>query len=128
MILLSTTGLGNNKDLSDALSKRSYLAPRAGEVTFDQQCTTLLKPEQFRISDVIEFIDANFLNQMRTAPIDDSLARDIKQRDNDDMFKVERDLLYFEDRLYIPQGPARLRVFQSRHDFPAARHLGSIRS
>ena len=31
--------------LSDALSRRSYLIPKAGEATFDQQYTTLLKPE-----------------------------------------------------------------------------------
>ena len=115
---------GKQQGLSDALSRRSYLAPRAGEAAFDQQCTTMLKPEQFRIFAAVAPIDADFLNQVRTATIEDSLARDIKQRSDDDKFKVERDLLYFEERLYIPQGPTRLRVLQSRHDFPAAGHFG----
>ena len=43
---------------------------------------------------------------------------------NDDKFKVEGDLLYFEERLYIPQGPVRLQILQSRHDFPTAGHFG----
>ena len=37
---------------------------------------------------------------------------------------MEGDVLYFEGQLYIPKGPARLRVLQSRHNFPAARHFG----
>ena len=115
---------GKQQGLFDALLRRSYLAPRAGEATFDQQCTTLLKPEQFRIFAVVASINADFLNQVCTATIEDSLARDIKQCSDDDKFKVERDLLYFEKRLYIPQGLARLRVFQSRHNFPAAGHFG----
>ena len=48
--------------LSNAFLRRSYLAPKAGEAAFDQQCTTLLKPEQFKICAAIILIDANFLN------------------------------------------------------------------
>ena len=69
-------------------------------------------------------IDADFLDQVRTATIEDSVALEIKKRADDDKFKVEGDLLYFEERLYIPKGPTRLRVLQSRHDFPAAGHFG----
>ena len=85
-------GPAKQQGLSDALSKRSYLAPRAGEATFDQQCMTLLKPEKFRIYGVVAPIDLDFLNQVRTATIEDSLARDIKQRSNHDKFKVEREI------------------------------------
>jgi hypothetical protein len=115
---------GKQQGLSDALSRRSYLAPKAGEAAFDQQCTTLLKPEQFRICAAVVPIDADFLSQVRAATIEDSVARDIRQYSNGNKFKVEGDLLYFEERLYIPQGPTRLRVLQSRHDFPAAGHFG----
>jgi hypothetical protein len=115
---------GKQKRLSDALWRRSYLAPKSREATFDQQCTTLLKPEQFRIFAAVVSFDADFLNQIRVATIEDFVARDIKQHSNDDKFKVEGDLLYFEERLYIPQGPARLRVLQSHHDFPTAEHFG----
>ena len=109
--------------LSNTLSRRSYLAPRAGEATGDQ-CTILLIPKQFRILVVVAPIDADFLNEIRTATIQDSLARDIKQRSDDDKFKVKKDLLYFEKRLYISQGHTQLWVLQSRHVFPAARHFG----
>ena len=115
---------GKQQGLSDALSRRSYLAPKVGEAAFDQQCTTLLKPEQFRICAAVVPIDADFLNQVRAATLEDSIALDIKQRADNDQFKVEGDLLYFEERLYIPKGPVRLRVLQSRHDFPAAGHFG----
>jgi hypothetical protein len=115
---------GKQQGLSDALSRRSYLAPKAGEAAFDQQCTTLLKPEHFRICAAAVSIDTDFLDQVRTATIKDSVALEIKKRADDDKFKVEGDLLYFEERLYIPKGPTRLRVLQSRHDFPAAGHFG----
>ena len=69
-------------------------------------------------------IDADFLDQVRTATVEDSVALEIKKRTDNDKFKVEGDLLYFEERLYIPKGPTRLRVLQSRHDFPAAGHFG----
>ena len=91
--------------LSDALSRRSYLAPKVGEEAFDQQCTTLLKPEKFKICTVIVSIDTDFLDRVRAATIEDSVACDIKQRANHDNFKVGRDLLYFEERLYVPKGP-----------------------
>ena len=68
-------------------------------------------------------IDADFLDQVRTATIENSVALDTKQPVNDDKFEVEGDLLYFEERLYIPKEPARLRVLQSRHDFPGAGHF-----
>ena len=56
--------------------------------------------------------------------VEDSIAFDIKQCVNDDKFKVEGELLYFEEQLYIPKGPIRLRVLQSRHDFPTMEHFG----
>ena len=75
--------------LSDTLSRRSYLTPKAGEATFDQQCTTLLRREQFKICAAIVPFDAGFLNQVRAATIEDSVALDIKQHTNNDKFKVE---------------------------------------
>ena len=99
---------GKQQGLSDALSRRSYLAPKVGEAAFDQQCTTLLKPEHFRIRAAVVPIDADFLDQVRTMTIEDSVALEIKKRADNDKFKVEGDLLYFEERLYIRKGPTRL--------------------
>ena len=99
---------GKQQGLSDALSRKSYLAPKAGEAAFDQQCTTLLKPEQFKICTAVVPFDADFLNQVRAATIEDSVALDIKQRANNDKVKVDGDVLYFEERLYIPEGLTRL--------------------
>ena len=82
--------------------------PKIGEATFDQQCTTLLKPKQFRICAVVVSIDVDFLDQVRATTIEDSVALDIKQHVNDDKFKVEGELLYFEERLHIPKGPIQL--------------------
>ena len=94
--------------MSDALSRRSYLAPKVGEAAFDKQCTTLLKPAQFRLKAAIVTIDADFLNQVRAATIEDPVAIDIKKCANSNQFKTDGDLLYFEERLYIPKGLARL--------------------
>jgi hypothetical protein len=37
---------GSKQIQSDALSRRAYLAPREGDAAYDQQKTTLIKPEQ----------------------------------------------------------------------------------
>jgi hypothetical protein len=37
------------QELSDALSRRSYLVPKEGEAAYEQQRTTLLKAEQLRL-------------------------------------------------------------------------------
>ncbi len=69
-------------------------------------------------------IDTDFLEELRGASVVDSLVRDAKHRLDKDKFKIEDGLLYFEGRLYIPEGPPRLHILQSRHDFPAAGHFG----
>lgn len=119
-----TYQLGKQQGLSDALLRRSYFTPKVGEVTFDQQYTTLLKPEQFKICSVVVAIDDDFLNHVCVATIENSIALDIKQYIDNNKFKVEGDLLYFEEWLYILKGPTQLQVLQSHHDFPTARHFG----
>ena len=58
----------------------------------------------------------------------DPLVCDIKNPSSKfhDMSKFEfkNNLFYFEGRLYVLEREARLRVFQARHDFPAAGHFG----
>ena len=46
------------------------------------------------------------------------------QDDIDPRFQFRDGLLYYEGLLYIPEGPCRLRVLQSRHNFPSAGHFG----
>jgi hypothetical protein len=118
----------SNEGLSDALSRRSYLAPKEGEAAYEQQRTTLLKAEQLRLREAAISIpvDSSFLDQVRAASTMDPLVLDIKRRsdNNREKFKFVNDLLYFKECLYIPKGPACLQVLQARHDFPAARHFG----
>ena len=45
-------------------------------------------------------------------------------RDDDPSFQFRDGLLYYQGLLYVPEGPCRLRVLQSRHDFPSAGHFG----
>ena len=44
--------------------------------------------------------------------------------DTDPRFQFKDGLLYYQGLLYVPEGLCRLRVLQSRHDFPAAGHFG----
>lgn len=52
--------------LSNALSRKSYLAPKEEKTAFDQQRTTLLKPDQFRLraATMTMPIDSSFLEQV----------------------------------------------------------------
>jgi hypothetical protein len=55
-------------------------------------------------------VDSSFLDQIRAASTLDPLVLDIKRRfdKNREKFKLVDDLLYFKERLYIPEGPTRL--------------------
>lgn len=82
---------GKQQGLSNVLLRRLYLAPNVGEATFDQVCA---------------------------ATIGDLMALHIKRHHGKgNKFKVEKKLLYSEERIYIPKGLTCLRVLQSRHDF-----------
>jgi hypothetical protein len=70
-------------------------------------------------------MDSSFLDQVCATSTMEPLVFDIKRRSDNNCkkFKFVDDLLYFEERLYIPEGPARLRVLQARHNFPATGHF-----
>jgi len=53
-------------------------------------------------------IDVDFLNQVCVTTIENFVAFNIKRRfGEDNKFKVEGDFLYFEERLFILEGPTR---------------------
>lgn len=121
---------GKQQGLSDALSRRSYFAPKEGDAAFEQQRTVLLKPEQFHLRAVKSTltVDSTFLKQIQSSMSSDPLVHDIENNSSkshdSSKFEFKNNLLYFEGRLYVPEGKARLRVLQARHDFPAAGHFG----
>jgi hypothetical protein len=100
--------------LSDALSRQSHLAPKEGEAAYEQQWTTLLKSEQLClcVATISTPMDSSFLDQVCAALTMDPLILDIKHRsdNNCEKFKFLDDLLYFQERLFIPKRHARLRV------------------
>ncbi|GGV52165.1 hypothetical protein GCM10010495_81900 [Kitasatospora herbaricolor] len=73
-------------------------------------------------------VNSTFLKQIQSSISSDPLVHDIENNSskshNSSKFEFKNNLLYFEGRLYVPEGEARLRVFQARHDFPAAGHFG----
>ena len=159
---------GSQQGKSDALSRRSYLAPKEGDAAYDQQHTALLKPKQLllRALHTTTPTDSPLIKEIRVSMTSDPLALKIKQQianhrpenipvrnpeslvpetmnsrtrnqrvyrshegemprdDTDPRFQFIDGLLYFQGLLYVPDGPCRLQVLQSRHDFPAAGHFG----
>jgi len=121
---------GKQQGLSDVLSRRSYLAPKEGDASFDQQRTILLKPEHFHLRAIKSTltVDSTLVKQIQSSMSSDPLIHDIQNplSKSHDMSKFEfnNNLLYFEGRLYILEEEACLRVLQARHDFPGAGHFG----
>ena len=66
--------------LLDALSKHSNLIPKEGEAAYDQQRTTLLKPERLclRTTHVSTPVDTTFLKEIRAASAKDPFVLDIQ--------------------------------------------------
>jgi hypothetical protein len=111
----------------DAWFRRSSLASKEEKAAYEQQQTTRLEVEQIRLcaATMSTLVDSSFLDQIRVASTMDPLVLDIKHFDNNrEKFKFVDDVLYFEEHLYKPEGPTRLRVLQARHDFPVAGHFG----
>jgi hypothetical protein len=71
---------GSRQIQSDALSWRAYLAPREGDAAYDQQKTTLIKPEQLQLKIVrtTTSVDASFLQDIRVSLNFDPLALKLK--------------------------------------------------
>ena len=70
-------------------------------------------------------IDSESSNQTISSPrVYRSQGGEMPQDDTDPRFQFRDGLLYYEGLLYVPKGPCRLRVLQSRHDFPSAGHFG----
>ena len=73
----------------------------------------------------IEVIDSASLNLSTSCPrIHRSHRGETPRDDTDPRFQFQDGLLYYQGLLYVPEGPCRLQVLQSRHDFPAAGHFG----
>ena len=123
-----TYRLGKQQGLFDALSTQSYLAPKEGEAAYEQWRTTLLKAELLGLYVAIMStpIDSSFLNQIYVASYLDLLIVDIKccSDNNHEKLKFVDDLLYFEEHLYIPEGPPCFWVLQACHDLLAIGHFG----
>ena len=73
---------GKQQGLLDALSKRSNLIPKEGEAAYNQQRTTLLKPERLclRTTNISTRVDTTFLEEIQAASAKDPLVLDIQQR------------------------------------------------
>ena len=58
---------GTQQIRSDALSRRAYLAPKEGDAAYDQQRSTLLKPEQLQLktTHITTSMDVAFLEDIR---------------------------------------------------------------
>jgi len=71
---------GSKQIRSDALSRRAYLAPREGDATYDQQKTTLIKPEQLQLKTVRTTTseDASFFQDIQGSLKVDPLALKLK--------------------------------------------------
>ena len=127
---------------ADALSRRSYMAPRPGEAAFDHQNQVVLGPERLQIR-TTELLDVpsnpSFLDSIRRDIRLDSFAQDIlnhidPDRASSSMSKSSRKdyrqfswrdgLLFRNKHLYVPDGPMRLQVLQHCHDMPMAGHFG----
>ena len=61
-----TYRLGTQQIQSDALSRRAYLAPKEGDTAYNQQRSTLLKPEQLqlRTTHITTSMDVAFLQDI----------------------------------------------------------------
>jgi hypothetical protein len=109
---------------ADALSRRSYMELRPGEVAFESQKQILLGSDHLRLMDVHDTetpSDSGLLYSIREQINDDEFARDIldhiipdrasysrssKPRQDYNLFTWHDGLLFRQNLLSVPDGPS----------------------
>jgi hypothetical protein len=111
-----TYHLGQQQGKPDALSRCSYLAPKEGDAPYNQQCDTILKPENLQLQ-ALSIIpkDKTFLHRIREYLINDSLVvivRNYRKNATSDFNKFEfcDGLLYHDELLYVSEGHVQIQV------------------
>jgi transposase InsO family protein len=133
---------GMQQGKADALSRRSYMELRPGEVAFESQKQILLGSDRLRLMEVHATetaSDSGLLYSIREQINVDEFAQDIldhiipdrascsrssKPRQDYNLFTSHDGLLFRQNLLYVPDGPSRLQVLQHCHDTPMAGHFG----
>ena len=134
---------GRLQGQSDALSRRSYLAPKVGEAAFDQQSQIILGPDRLQLAATTLYSipqDMHLLDEVRDSFLTDDLATDVihhlnsvspsstSSRQDYDAFEVRDGLLYRHGLLHIPKGRSRLHILQTCHDSALAGHFGVMKT
>jgi hypothetical protein len=100
----------------DALSRRSYLAPKEGDPILDQQKSNVLKPTNFQLKALAMSSGeaASFLKEVQKALHDDPFVENIRKQlsvnEVNDEFEFKDGFLYFKGLLYILPRPTRLKI------------------
>ena len=134
---------GMQQGKADALSRRSYMELRPGEVAFENQKQILLGPDRLQVMEVHATteppMDSSLLDSIREHIATDEFAQGIldhilpdrascsrsqKPRQDYNQFTLHDGLLFRQNLLYVPDGPSRLQVLHHCHDVPMAGHFG----
>lgn len=132
---------GKQQAVSDALSRRMYMAPSKGDPVFDLQEQVLLGPDRLQLLTARTYHapeDTSIMGRTKLALTTDPLAQDImahiqgiggtNTRQDYELFSTHEGLLFRNGLLYIPAGPLRLQIMQARHDTRLAGHFGVAKS
>ena len=131
---------GKQQGKPDALSRRSYLAPRPGDPAFDNQKQILLGPSKLQATTVYATpLDSRLVDTIRQQLHSDDFAKDVSAHispshascstlqdssQHYQEFKWQDGLLFYKNLLYVPDGSPRLQVLEHCHDAPMAGHFG----
>jgi len=131
-----TYHLGCQWGKSNALSHHSYLAPKEGDVAYEQQCDVIIKSKHlwFRAL-LVTFDDKTLFHQihenLKKHPLVVDIQRQLKNQhqiqnffSNCVKFEFWDGLLYRGGLLYVPDGLVQFQVLQAMHDVLATCHFG----
>lgn len=83
--------------LSDALSRRSYLAPKEGDIAFEQQRMVLLKPKEFHLQAMKStlLVDSTFVKQIQSSMFSFSLISKVILQSLMTLLSLSLSIIYY---------------------------------
>ena len=119
---------GSKNCQADALSRRADYVPSEAELKRISE-QTILNPSVVQLATISRVNSPeNFINRVKSALTSDTFYQSHLRSEERDLFTLTDDILFYQNRLYLPEGPLRTEAISACHDSPLGGHYGKTKT